>query len=167
VGTATLDKLEADVQHLSDVLDQQDKNYTTLKDYHPVKKGQKVVQVQAVDTCLPPSLGDFGDPKQLEQKILKDPNGLIVYFEQRLTRKNHPGETHPNFPVILEFFAATLKKNNRPMEAAKFEARASSLRAKKSQPAGSDDASGGSLKSGTPVTPPGQTKPVEKPAEDE
>jgi hypothetical protein len=166
VGKVPLDKLEEDVEHLTEVLDQQDKNYTALKDYHPVKKGQKVAQVQAVNPVLPPSLGDFGDPKQLEQKILKDPNGLIVYFEQRLTRKNHPGELHPNFPTILEFFAATLKKNNRPLEAAKFEQRAANLRAKKSQPtntAQGDNQSSETLKTGSPVTPPAETtKPAEK-----
>jgi hypothetical protein len=172
VGNVTLEQLQLDVQHLSASLDEQDKNYATAKDFHAVKKGQKIAATApTTDAFLPASLGDFGDPKQLEQKILKDPNGLIVYYEQRLTRKNHPGEQHPNFPTILEFFAATLKRNNRPQEAAKFEQRAQTLRAKKTQPtttAQGDNQSTGASKSGT--TPPSETtstKPVEKPPESE
>jgi len=170
VGNVPLDQLEADVQHLSDSLDQQDKNYATAKDFHAVKKGQKVATASSAEPIVPTSMGDFGDPKQLEQSILKDPNGLILYYEQRLTRKNHPGELHPNFPTILEFFAATLRRNNRPQEAAKFEQRATALRAKRAQPtttAQGESELPGTLKSGTPVTPPEgtSTKPVEKPPE--
>jgi hypothetical protein len=176
VGNTPLEQLQEDVQRLSDALDQQDKNYATAKDFHAVKKGQKVAvqSSSSTEASLPASLGDIGDPKQLEQKILKDPNGLIVYYEQRLTRKNHPGETHPNFPTILDFFAATLKRNNRGPEAAKFEQRAAALRAKRAQPTttavGGDTETPGGLKSGTPVTPPAETtstKPVEKPPESE
>jgi hypothetical protein len=157
VGNVKTEQLEADVKQLADALDEQDKNYTTLKDFHPVKKDQKVAAAPSHEMVLPPSLADAGDPKQLEAKILKDPNGLIAYFEQRLTRKNHPGELHPNFPVILEFFAVTLRKNNRPQEAAKFEQRIQTIKAKKAtQPKTADQANqaSGQLKSGEPLAPP-------------
>jgi hypothetical protein len=138
VGKVSAEQLKTDVTSLADSLDKQDERYVISKEIHPFtgKKGPENKSGAAAATnqaWLNPTVQgnrlNSNDPKVVEAEILKDPNGLIAYFEKRLSRRGHPGELHPNFPTILDFFAVTLRKNDRIKEAVKFEERAAALRA--------------------------------------
>ncbi len=139
VETASLDKLRNDIGHLKDLLDEQEWTYKISKEFRPVKGKGVAPPVKAAaeigESFSMPNLGGGPETKILEQRILADPNGLINYFQRRLSRIGRPGEDHPNFPRILDFFAATLNRNNRHAEAVAFENRAAQIRKKRAEKA--------------------------------
>jgi hypothetical protein len=136
VETASLDRLRNDIGHLKDLLDEQEWTFKISKEFRPIRgKDKTAPPVKAAPEItsdfVMPNLGGGPETKILEQRILADPNGLINYFQRRLSRIGRPGEDHPNFPRILDFFAATLNRANRPAEATNFEKRAIQLRKKR------------------------------------
>jgi hypothetical protein len=132
---ASAKKLAEDIATLSELLDKQELNLKISKEFRPIhgKNGQQAVSTQPSTTFVPSAVRDLGTGERdenLEQKIVKNPDGMILYFENELRRRGKSAEDHPRFLTILDFFSSTLRANNRPDDAAKFEARAKAIRAR-------------------------------------
>ncbi|HEY9756360.1 MAG TPA: hypothetical protein V6C97_14435 [Oculatellaceae cyanobacterium] len=123
-------KIASDIKHLLDNIERQQ---NARKDAHQEKAASSGSAQPAVPAVpLSPRIDRWilGREPIFEAKVLSDPDGYIKELETLVTTPQLKADDNQRFAGALMYFAQTLRLNNRPQDAVRFERRLASIRAK-------------------------------------